>query len=250
MTPTLYLDQWEAAHSHKILRTETNQADIIKIASKALSDMQAMLLHNMQGVKSAAAANPNINHFVNLSQNGYAIEDLFRPNRQRVGLKRIPCGHYQQNKIEVDKFTQGLKGAIDKQEQFINNVTAGLSEAGKTFVDRADSHMSSAKIFSGIMCKDCNEIVNSKSYNAHRTSMKCMTDTTNKDVRTSGYKAVEHGPHIAALKKSGVHFEIRPSGYTIWAPDWVQEAITAWEKEPGGFAGLSLSDYLEKMKPE
>lgn len=250
MSTLLYVDQWEAAHTYKTIRHEVTQDKIIKTAAAALSGMQAVLTQSIQGVKASKSSSPD-EHTVAMSHSGEQVDVLWAQRRGRLGIRVVPASQYEAHKDLVDQFIDGLRGSIDRQQKFIGTLQSELNEAGKIFVDRADTHLSSARLFRGIMCADCGEVVNAQTYKAHRQSMKCMTMTMNRDVRETGYSEVDHGPHITAIKKSGIEIEVRPTGYAIWAPEWVKEAIKAYEehKAGGGFAGLSLSEYLEKMKP-
>lgn len=98
-------------------------------------------------------------------------------------------------------------------------------------------------------CPNCDKDVKAVSITRHMASQQCLVDTANRDVRTGGYQELMDPKHTNSIIKANVGAQPRPKEYQYWVPQWVNEAVEQFQKR-GGFAGLSLSEYLSKLAEE
>lgn len=113
----------------------------------------------------------------------------------------------------------------------------------------SEESFSYARIFNGLVCESCGEIITESSIEKHMSSLVCMARTNDRDVRECSYKQIFGTKHSSAIATAGIDIKARPVEYAWWAPEWVTLAIAQYEKN-GGMAGLTLAEYLSKLKPE
>lgn len=106
-----------------------------------------------------------------------------------------------------------------------------------------------SKTIIGMTCEDCGYVIPASTVKSHRASLKCMQAANDRDLRQAGWQQVSLGQHINAIKKAGIEFEVRATGFAMWIPPWVQSAIATYE-EKNGYAGLKLEEFLAKLKVE
>lgn len=106
-----------------------------------------------------------------------------------------------------------------------------------------------SKTMIGTVCEDCGYIIPASTLKSHVSSLKCMQASNDKDLRDAGWQTVSLSHYINAIKKAGVDFEVRATGFTVWIPPWVSGAISKYE-EKDGYAGLKLHEFLTKIKAE
>ena len=103
-------------------------------------------------------------------------------------------------------------------------------------------------------CEQCGSVIAAGSMTSHTGSMTCMVATLDRDMRDESWYRVDVSGDMAAIRRAGIHFEVRPSHMNMWVPRWVGEAIETYKQNSkegsGPWAGLKLHEYLVKVHPE
>lgn len=138
------------------------------------------------------------------------------------------------------------------------NALAGLKATGKINAHIASFQQEPGwpaglikfeKVNSNVTCDMCGRWVVQAHLSRHKSSRTCQAETTSKDVREAGYVNVTHARGISRILKADVGVVARPKAIEYWAPGWVAAAIERYN-EGKGFAGMSIDEYLQKMKPD
>lgn len=102
------------------------------------------------------------------------------------------------------------------------------------------------------ICPQCNEYVLFKNLANHMKDEVCKRDVDRSTATKSGYVPLtaDDDKMLAELvaTKTILHRYI-PYGYDIWVKRWVVAAIDSYNQNDG-FAGMSLTDYLDKLADE
>jgi len=149
----------------------------------------------------------------------------------------------------ADMYTQALE--INEVALSTLKTTGKISEYIATFVREQSLPYGAIKferIVSNAMCEKCGRWIPHHSLSRHKSSRTCQAESTSKDVREAGYVNITHIRGIGRVLKADVGVVARPKSIEYWAPDWVAAAIKKYN-DGGGFAGMSLDEYLDKMRP-
>lgn len=99
-------------------------------------------------------------------------------------------------------------------------------------------------------CPKCGALVTQKSLPRHIDSNMCLTKATDNEMEaTRGLTRTTDDSLERAVMKAGIEHERRPVAYATWVPKWAVEAAEKY-KQGGGYAGMSLADYLKRMVPK
>lgn len=237
---TTYYVERTVGYSHEKL--EMDAADVLAMAKRGLAEMEAKYTHNETAYRNLASGRPG-----QFSFTYYALGECIK-RRYNMQFSNQTVDDFGKLPEQAEGFTADLRMAIEAQKKFIEELTFAKPDLAGHFFSGFNSNAIVARVFSGVLCPDCGYIINKSSFKQHRVSMKCMTDSSNRDVREAGYVELTTGPEMTAARVADIKIELRPSGYTMWAPPWVGDAVETYRRN-NGFAGLSLGQYLAKMKP-
>jgi hypothetical protein len=175
------------------------------------------------------------------------IDEMLGP-QTRLGFTRETYNTARQFTEEILNYllARQLKALVKVEEE---NQLHNLVFVDSVNTSRPNEHIAVARTFKATNCNSCGEIIPASSFNSHVGSLKCMLATHERDLREKGWKPVSSSHHLAAIKKAGVNYEVRATGFTMWAPAWVHESIEKFE-QGDGYAGMSLAEFLSKMNPE
>lgn len=241
-----YIERW-ASRNYRLVKQPVTVDEIVEVAQRGLDQMVDVFRENQAAYDSLTNGTRAQNTF-NYMQHGGGLNDITGHRRYRYTLSRLNAQDYESESANIDQFNTQLAQHIDTQANFIEQAKMGKLNATSIFVDSMQPQVSAAKVFDGVLCKDCGHVISKTVYKQHLSSLKCMKDTTDRDLREQGWVELDNGPHITAVKSANIPVELRPSGYTMWVEPWVGAAIQSFDKNKG-FAGLKLSDYIRKMKP-
>ena len=100
-------------------------------------------------------------------------------------------------------------------------------------------------INTALVCKECGETITNETERDHVRSVACMERKQDNEMEARGFSLIDSDYEAELAKTQNVPIEYRPSGFYIWAPAWVEAAISAFKR--GGFAGMELHEYLDRM---
>jgi hypothetical protein len=171
-----------------------------------------------------------------------------------VSLHILPPDPVKYDIDAMSSFIGRLNTEVAVIDKAIESVSAGNKLEGKSFIHSVSTSGSwgvicKATTMKGVMCDSCGHILSASAIANHRSSLTCMRDTHTRDVEDKGWEMVNNPAHLAAIRKSGVEWDVRAEAFKMWAPNWVHQAIVSFNKNEG-FGGLSLEEYLKKMKPK
>lgn len=154
---------------------------------------------------------------------------------------------------EALKLIAALDGVIRRQSDALDSVIADNKCVGLVIVDNVDlsksyNQISVAKTTMAAECPECGHLIHLSGVNSHRGSLKCLQATNDRDLREAGWIQMDYPTYTSAIKKAGIKYDIRATGFTMWVPRWVDDAIKQYQKN-SGYGGMTLPQYLEKMKP-
>lgn len=101
-------------------------------------------------------------------------------------------------------------------------------------------------------CEHCRKVVNTRQLQSHMKTARCVNYRTYTVVESGDNKLVSRTKDTSLynLCNDGlIDTELIAYRYDAYVPNWVYNAYNIWRKNDG-FAGMSLYDYLQKMKPE
>lgn len=250
MTTKLFVERWEHGNNAiKTVKDERTEQEILNSASNALTDLYKLLLNNLNSQKAYKGGLKNVN-FVFPGHNGSAAGLIGKGARtNRLEIVHTDGSQYDNFRSKIEKFTLDLQQIVKDQESFIEDVKASKQVHNRCYVDRAGPIMSTSHILDGQVCQYCGAVYPSNKMARHQLSQICKIDSANRDLREQQWQPVEDGPEIRAIREAGIAMELRPNGFTMWAPPWVKDAMEQFKRN-NGFAGMSLTEYLNKMKPE
>lgn len=226
-------------------RLQVSMSELVDMATNGLKEMQSILngnLHAMILYETAGVDNPR---YIIFCENHPLFSMQF--NSLVMCYAGPPDSRAVQN---LNSFNNALKVVIAKQENLLESLLKQeVPIAAQFYSNFRPEYVSFYKVFIGSECPKCGEIVSNSALKMHIASLRCMTDTANRDLRYGGWTELLSGSDISAIRASGIQCEYRPSGFAMWAPGWVRDALNAYV-ESDGMAGLKLHEYLAKMNPD
>lgn len=97
------------------------------------------------------------------------------------------------------------------------------------------------------ICSICSDVVVYDDLSDHQLGSACLTQKTNNAMESMGWVAIEQEQECDIAKATNVPYQMVAASFDMWAPSWVTSAIAAWTRHKGGFAGMTLTEYLDKM---
>jgi hypothetical protein len=101
-------------------------------------------------------------------------------------------------------------------------------------------------------CTHCRTVVNTKQLPSHMKTARCINYRMYNVIHSGDNERVDYrsNKELYNLCHDGlIDTELVAYKYDAYVPKWIYSAYQVWNKN-GGFAGLSLYDYLQKMRPE
>jgi len=106
-----------------------------------------------------------------------------------------------------------------------------------------------SKIMDAPTCPKCNELLlYEDDCNQHNSGIACASLTAKNEMVEVKWEEIdeEDSSIMAAVAKAGVPHKLVPTYHEMWAPSWVVQSISVF-KSSGGFAGMTLDEFLAKM---
>jgi len=101
--------------------------------------------------------------------------------------------------------------------------------------------------FLGYTCTRCQQIVAIKHWTKHQESLKCIQAGEEQNLKSKQWEPVWKSHHWKAIRSANLPYKLQATNYSVWIPPWVSSAIRLFESTPGGYAGISLEEFLTKL---
>lgn len=103
-------------------------------------------------------------------------------------------------------------------------------------------------------CKKCDVNLVEIDLADHAKTVSCREQELNNTIQKRNMAQLDMDYETQLVRTEGIPYEYHPTGFTIYVPDWVGQAIKAYDsmKSRGGFQDMTLTEYLNNMaeKPE
>lgn len=116
--------------------------------------------------------------------------------------------------------------------------------------DRASSHSSYVRfsLMDGIRCPNCNMAVVRADLSKHQIHPICNITKDTKDAINRGLTKTDFDLGMIC-REAGIETAMVAVKYDIHIPAWVEDAIRLYNLQGQDYAGMSLVEYLARMKP-
>lgn len=173
--------------------------------------------------------------------------------------------HNMHNKQDITQFIEYFqKDVLDRQKWIIGQFKRKITPPKADYiaeiipdmvknnygVGHKEFKVYTAKLRTGIVCSECDSIVTKSSYQTHVASFNCLKDHLSREVYNRGWTPIETSQDVQAVRRSRVQYDIIPANFNVWAPKWVGDAIEAYHKNKDGYAGMTLTEYLDKVNEQ
>lgn len=83
----------------------------------------------------------------------------------------------------------------------------------------------------------------------HMKTVSCRESELTNDIQKKNLAQLDMDYETQLIRTEGIPYEYHPSGFLIYVPDWVSQAIKAYDsmKQRGGFQDMTLTEYLNNM---
>lgn len=178
-------------------------------------------------------------------------------NRQFESVQVNFPGTYSINTIQyrekhgalaISLFKFDLGKAAFKNQNFLSNLAKDKVTHGMWYygTQQNDTGILIAKtvVFQGVVCPICKLIVETQDIIGHRMASKCYDQLK----PPAEFQPMSSSRYLSAISKAGnVPYVFGPIEFDVFVPKWVHTAIDQWQSNSKKYAGLSLSEYLNKM---
>ncbi len=98
-------------------------------------------------------------------------------------------------------------------------------------------------------CPQCHCDIVDDAIEDHMKSIACMESMRVNKLNDLKLTQVDYEREVQLIRTERVPYEYHPTGYAIFVPAWVDQAIRTYDsmKSRGAFADMSLADYLTSM---
>lgn len=218
-------------------KREIDPDELVKTINKVLASLESMYDHNMAQIP--------INHSSHLFS-----ADLTKFSTLEVARVHIGSPFYEGNDFVKDTSLMGE--IIERTKQVLDGIQKGVQVNGLKFPyditgAPTQSSIALAHIIDSTVCPLCRGLYTKVGVKSHMGSLKCMRDKQCLDVKDAGYEILDDSSAIAAIRKAGLEFKVRPSALDMWVPNWVVKAVKDYRTNKG-FAGMKLHEFLKVIK--
>jgi hypothetical protein len=99
-------------------------------------------------------------------------------------------------------------------------------------------------------CPKCGALLATSSLQRHIGTTTCITTSLDASLeKDRDFTRISNDQLERAIEKAGIEFERHPIAFGTWAPKWALDAYRSF-KHGGGYAGMTLAEYLKRMKPD
>lgn len=193
-----------------------------------------------------------------------------------MGLEYMSSTYYNSSAYEqrelasgsVTRFMKQIDDVVDLNNLFLKKMNAGRLNSSSFFITATEGmtqsgvarrtpnyttvELTAYAVPFQSQCTHCRAIVNTKQLQSHMKTARCVNYRTYTIVEGVDNKRVDsrNDKDLYNLCNDGlVNTELVAYKYDAYVPNWIYNAYGVWKKN-GGYAGMSLYDYLQKMKPE
>lgn len=102
-------------------------------------------------------------------------------------------------------------------------------------------------LIDGMTCDKCGYVIRREHIAEHDAHPVCRISADVKGMRDSQWTKIDFN---IAMELAAANIECKPIAkfYDMYTPEWVKSAVDIYTKD-SGFAGLSLGEFVKKMKP-
>lgn len=269
LTPKYVINDYDS-DTGEVTPRQTTAIEVADMLDKSVKKMEEVIRANLDAIeKYTTNIKSPYDAYVMVNMSSHNIEgNVTRPNNvysgrggsSRSALKKVNFDGYQfQGGIgdlsheHIVSFTEDLTYVMEYHANVSRQLRTPKGvpslKTDRLFLELTDDNLLVARVNVLYDCPNCLKETKAVSITRHMTSQQCLVDTASKDVRMAGYQSLLATKHTSSVVKAAVGAEARPKEFEYWVPQWVNEAIEQFEKR-GGFAGLSLSEYLSKLAAE
>lgn len=218
-------------------KQEIDQDELIKTINRGLATVESMYDHNVANIDY-----PAVLHMF--------TADLTRYSTLEVSRVHSNSPFYVGHDFHGD--TDVLRQLVAQTKQVLIGIKIGDQVNGLKFpydITGAPTQSSIAlgHIIDSTVCPLCRGLYTKIGLNSHMGSLRCMRDKQCLDVKDAGYEILDDSAAIAAIRKAGLEFKVRPSALDMWVPGWVIKAVKDYRTNKG-FAGMKLHEFLKVIK--
>ncbi len=151
------------------------------------------------------------------------------------------------------KDNSDLFDLINTSKRFLSDSTADKQARDTPFVydvrvsTQAYYRFEISSVINSAQCPQCRGLYTTGGMTSHVGSLRCLRDAQCLDVADAGYVIMDDSTAVAAIRKAGVDFKVRPQALDMWVPEWVATAVKDYRKNRA-FAGLKLHEFLKAVK--
>lgn len=197
------------------------------------------------------------------------------------GVPTMPYCPYLLNRLDTNALCSIYTGpfdqhiselslvALDAMIDHNNSISAEFADGlSKKAVDRIhgkhiyvakekgelDGFLSKYSLVKPQHCKKCDINLVETDITDHMKTVSCRESELQNDIGKKNLVQLDMDYETQLVRTEGIPYEYHPTGFTIYVPDWVAQAIKAYDsmKSRGGFQDMTLTEYLNNMaeKPE
>lgn len=147
-----------------------------------------------------------------------------------------------------------LKCLIKINESFLGQISAGAINHGEYFaiVTTMGNEVVVKKcvVIAGTRCQKCAQPVPVDEIESHQRTWDCGIAEGQWLAERKGMRKVTNPDEALAIRAAmKIDTLLIPSRFDVMAPEWVHQAISTYHTN-GGFADMSLTEFLEKLAEE
>lgn len=218
-------------------KQEIDQEELVKKISRTLGSVESMYDHNAAQTPTATAAHVFSAEFTKFSS---------------VEVSRVSVGSPFWQGKDFGEDTGVLLQVVEQTKKVLDGIRAGEVVNGIKFpfeIQGAPTHSTIilGHVIDSTVCPLCRGLYTKIGLNSHMGSLRCMRDKQCLDVKDANYEILDDSAAIAAIRKAGLEFKVRPSALDMWVPQWVVKAVKDYRTNKG-FAGMKLHEFLKVIK--
>lgn len=110
------------------------------------------------------------------------------------------------------------------------------------------------QIVDGVTCPKCGKHEMSDDFDTHQVDLQCLIDGGRAKMQAQDWVRLGSTDDITAIRLASMPVELVPEHFGVWTPKWVSDIVSAYrnntEESSGGFADLTLAEFLKKTRPD
>lgn len=218
-------------------KQEIDQEELIKTISRMLGSVETMFDHNTTFYADPAA--PYLFSAELTKYNTCEVSRIAAGSPFYVGRDFYnDTGVLRELVSQTKKVLAGIK---------LGEVVNGLKFPYEITGAPTSSSIALGHVIDSTVCPLCRGLYTKIGLNSHMGSLRCMRDKQCLDVKDMNYEILDDSAAIAAIRKAGLEFKVRPTALDMWVPQWVIKAVKDYRTNKG-FAGMKLHEFLKVIK--